>query len=108
LRVTLDCSNQDTAFASLTQLLAVSEADLRQFSKHDVNWHHPELTEGSLMLASLGFDEESVPQPETVRWFHATRVPKDTTFEEGIIPFDSAVEKVLSLLAHLGSFADSS
>jgi hypothetical protein len=97
----LDCSSPETALDSSARLLDVRDSVLLDLSTRDLDWAQAQETEGDVLLRHLGFSLQSVSQPDSVRWFHATRVPKDTTFPEGILPFSSAYEVMWRLLEQL-------
>jgi hypothetical protein len=97
----LDCSSPETALDTSAHLLDVPDSVLRDLSTRELDWAQAQETEGDVLVRHLGFSLHSVPQPDSVRWFHATRVPKDTTFAEGILPFSSAYEVMWRLLEQL-------
>jgi len=46
---------------------------------------------------------EQCPVPESIIWFHATRVRPGTTFENGILPLDKCVNRIEAFLAELAA-----
>jgi hypothetical protein len=93
--VRLDCSTPESALDSLGTVLGLQEAELRRFATRELDWGHPELFEGRVLLNAFGLTDDTVPQPDAVRWFHATRVPRGTDFAVGILPFNRAYDEVI-------------
>lgn len=99
----LDCSTLESALNSVAAVLGLSEAALREFAARDLDWGQGQLDGRHVVLAALGYIEETAAQPQSVRWFHATRVPVGTDFAAGILPFDRAYEEMIRpLLRALG------
>lgn len=105
--VRLDCSSVESATDSLAQLFRISPDEIRDRCKaYPVDWHHDELAPEDQIARTFGYrgaeGETQLPQPAEIRWFHATRVPLGTTFEDGLLPTLRAVELLWSALEEPG------
>ena len=101
----LDCSSLDTALKSLADLLVVPRDELRlRLSQIILKWEDSGVAPEDQLVRALGYEDQiDLPAPACIRWFHATRVPERTTFEEGILPTPAALPKLWELLGVIAS-----
>lgn len=102
--VDLDCESADSAMRSLAIIYETEVRELKAFfTSIDLEAHvranNPELPSDQELQRLL---ELAVgPQQKTISktfWFHLTRVPIGTTFEDGILPLNEALPKVWAML----------
>ena len=76
--------------------LALPSDELRlRLSQMDLNWEGGRMAPEDRLVRAFGYEDQSdLPAPSGIRWFHATRAPKSTTFEEGILPTLAALPKL--------------
>lgn len=92
----LDCSDMATALASVGSISGLSTEDLVGRLRA-IRLSTKELDEKPLdeLVVDKTFGSvDSLPVPDSVCWFHASRVPKGTTFEEGLLPTPTIWESV--------------
>ena len=101
----LDCSSLDTALKSLGDLLAMSGDELRlRLSQIDLKWECSGIAPEDQLVRTFGYENQSdLPAPASIRWFHATRAPESTTFEEGILPTPAVLPKLWESLGVVAS-----
>ena len=101
----LDCSSLDTALKSLGDLLVMSADDLcLRLSQIDLKWEGSGMVPEDPLVCAFGYEDQSdLPAPAGIRWFHATRAPESTTFEEGILPTLAALPKLWESLRVVAS-----
>lgn len=94
--MTLNCSSPETALASVSDLIGLpSDAFRRKLLKVALNWSHQTVPPEDQLVQALGYGgERDLPTPSAIRWFHATRAPIGTTFEEGLLPTTEALPKL--------------
>jgi hypothetical protein len=99
----LDCSSFDTALHSLSELLgSPADALKRELTEAEIDWGNTELSSEEQLIHLLGFESrDSLPAPDRIRWFHATRAPKGSAFAEGILPTGEALPKLFDLLGEI-------
>lgn len=105
----LDCESFDSAARSCAELMRTTPAALldrvRSFEYNDM----PESErraypyEELFLRRTLGLSESDLPAPPAVMWFHATRVPDGTSFEEGLLPMSARLEHIWTFLGRLAS-----
>ena len=101
----LDCSSLDTALKSLGDLLVMSRDGLRlRLSQINLKWEGSGMAPEDQLVRAFGYEDQSdLPAPSGIRWFHATRVPESTTFEEGLLPTLAALPKLWEWLGVVAS-----
>ena len=101
----LDCSSFYTALESLGNLLGMSRDEFRlRLLQMDLNWEGGRMAPEDQLVRLFGYEDQSdLPAPTGVRWFHATRVPESTTFEEGILPTLAALPRLWESLKVVAS-----
>ena len=101
----LDCSSLDAALKSLGHLLVMSGDELRlRLSQIDLKWEGSGMAPEDQLVRAFGYEDQSdLPAPAGIRWFHATRAPESTTFEEGILPTPAALPKLWESLGVVAS-----
>ena len=101
----LDCSSLDTALKSLGDLLVMSDDELRlRLSQIDLKWEDNGMAPEDQLVCGFGYEDQSdLPAPAGIRWFHGTRAPESTTFEEGILPTPAALPKLWEALGVVAS-----
>jgi len=94
----------EDATASLSSLFGIPRDKLRaMIGQCQVNWDHPCVAPEDQVVRYLGYlDAHDLPRPTAIRWFHATRAPAGTRFEEGLLPTVAALPK---LWGYLGAVA---
>lgn len=106
----LDCESRESAEASVALAFRCNPTDLREFLSDP---GHPAYYEEQHQTILVDFDRFMFERacsafgapllPQQVCWFHCTRVPAGTTFEEGILPLGTIVpsleERIAALLA---------
>jgi hypothetical protein len=92
----LDCSSVEDAITSLGRLFGMSRDDLWEAIGHcEIDRQHRSVAPEDQVVQHLGCaDVRDLPRPTAIRWFHATRAPVGSTFEEGILPTVAAVPKL--------------
>jgi hypothetical protein len=69
-----------------------------------LDWRHASIAPEDQLVLQMGISNQSqLPAPSAIRWFHATRAPIGTTFEEGLLPTLAALPKLWDLLGQLAS-----
>ena len=101
----LDCSSPDAALKSLGDLLVMSGDELRlRLSQIDLRWEGGGVAPEDQLVGAFGYEDQGdLPAPGGIRWFHATRAPESTTFEEGILPTLAALPKLWESLGVVAS-----
>jgi hypothetical protein len=96
----LDCSSVQDAATSLGGLLGISNGDLLGALKgFEIDWHHPSVAPEDQVVRHLGYeDAHGLPRPAAIRWFHATRAPVGTAFEDGLLPTLAVLPKLMDFL----------
>ncbi len=107
--IILDCESFQTALESSAEILCIDPIvlldSLRGFEYDKV----PEVEQRQrpydnlLIRHAVGIDPLSLLTPKGIYWFHATRVPPATTFQEGILPLSARLENLWSLLGQLAT-----
>lgn len=104
-RLTLDCSSRETALDSVAAVLSLGQSQLMSVISTidlDVECDKPDylgdpnrtLWDAVLLAAGL-----PTPRPvDEVRWFHLTRVPMGTAFDEGILPLSGSLDRIWAML----------
>jgi hypothetical protein len=92
----LDCSSVDDAIASLGSLFGIPGDELKATLRQcQIDWHHSFVAPEDQIVRCLGREDvHDLPRPTAIRWFHATRAPAETTFEEGLLPTLAALPKL--------------
>jgi hypothetical protein len=103
-RVVLDCASYQTALVSLSRVFGVSDLvdHIRRFSAQTPD--DTDLvgrTRGEALFAFLSDLHGAPAMPGRTRWFHATRVPRDTDFSDGLLPRSLALPRVWRCLGTL-------
>lgn len=82
----LDCTSFETTLESVSGIVRLSPdeliARLHEIPNVDTTYSDPDEWVPQALLQTLQFN----PMPETAIWFHATRIPRGTTFCEGLLP----------------------
>lgn len=104
-RLRLDCESHQSAEASVLQAFGCTRSALQAFLEDP---SHSEYFEANWQTIPVDFDRFlmqraiatlGVPTlPTEFCWFHGTRVPAGTTFEEGILPLGQVVPSLLARL----------
>jgi len=94
--ITLDCSSVEDAITSLAGLFGMSRDDFRgTIARCEIDWHHRSVAPEDQVVQYFGFSGVCyLPRPTAIRWFHATRAPAGTMFEEGLLPTAAALQKL--------------
>lgn len=96
----LDCETYHSSIRCLADLYAIDVYDAEAFFSAldiDEEYRRKDVSmRGDEFLARRFQAQFGDPDStwERVRWFHVTRVPPDTTFDEGILPLGPALDKV--------------
>ncbi len=96
----LDCSSFDSALETVAALLDVSPGHLlKQLRAFDLSALPEEVSKQDsyddlLSLQVTGTRRHELPVPESIMWFHATRVPPDIDFHDGILPLACASKRI--------------
>jgi len=108
-KVHLDCSSPDSTLQSLAAILRlppqeihnrIHNFDLDEFFIRNPN--HP-VAPSKVVLERIAGPNASLDAPHTISWFHATRVPRNATFSEGIQPLNIRLEHIWRFLGQLAS-----
>lgn len=101
----LDCESYDSALRSIRDIYGVSDpvvAEYLQYVGLEEEYERNRISQDcddhlkSIFEAEFGPPTEPL---ESVCWFHLTRVPKGTSFREGILPLGMALDKVWQTIA---------
>lgn len=83
----LDCTDFETTLASVSRACSMSSENLVALLKSiATSPDADELPIWERVVLEMCGTRDSVPVPDSVCWFHATRVPIGTRFEEGLLP----------------------
>lgn len=93
----------DDAVSSLSALLGSSGPTLvASLLKCTLDWNHSRLSPEQQVLHYLGFeDEEHLPVPAAIRWFHATRTHHGQLFVDGLLPTRTVLPLLLDSVGKL-------
>jgi hypothetical protein len=92
--VLLSCAAVSDALTSLSRLLEIRDKVLiSNLATCRINWHS-DIAPEDQVVRHIGYAESELPSPAAIRWFHATRAPMNTSFEEGLLPTLGALEKL--------------
>jgi hypothetical protein len=102
----LDCESFDSAVNSCAEILGLSRSVLlnrvMSFAFEEVpeseRRRHP--YKDLFLRKTFGF-ERPLLAPPSVMWFHATRVPEGTTFEDGLVPLSGRLDLLWEFLGQL-------
>lgn len=103
----LDCESCSTALRSLATLFRCDAAELKRVLSQaslDAQYvsGYSESVSFEDFLHRRVSDRFGIPcTPERVHWFHCTRVPPGTRFEEGILPLGAMLPQLEAMLASL-------
>jgi len=105
--VVLDCESFESAVESSAAILGLGAGDLvarlRAFECEQIppaeGQVHP--YENLLPEYAIGIAHHDLPTPLTVHWFHASRVRRGTTFDEGILPVSAILDRIWTFLGDL-------
>lgn len=94
----LDCDTRESAEGSVSQAFGCSQSALRAFLADPSHLEHfeanyrtlPDFDSFLFQRATSALGTPTLPQEFC--WFHCTRVPLGTTFEEGILPLGAVVQ----------------
>ena len=102
----LDCSNFASTLQSLEKLYTIDADEItRRIQSLDFEAaavQNP-LREPKFILLEHVLGDCYPEEPVTATWFHATRVPSETAFEEGIQPLGARRDHILDFLGQLAS-----
>src|ERR1700728_3612008 len=96
----LDCESLDSALASLSCLLGIKKRELKtnllriKPDEFETNPNREIEWKRDLWNRLMG-SATSAPAPRIIHWFHATRVPPETDFKEGILPLNMILPTLL-------------
>ena len=94
--ITLDCETFDSALTSVSESFSVSADEMRD------RLEGIKIDEGYEVRTDLLRKLNAEPiAPATVHWFHATRIPNNTPFEDGILPLVDSLPRILSTLQNI-------
>lgn len=99
----LDCSSFETALRSLANSLCIEEGDLRARlvrNKPDAGFK-ADLRRWSYEDLVLERCDLECVVPDSVVWFHGTRVPPETTFSDGLLPLASCIERLQAVVTEI-------
>ena len=105
--ITLDCGSFDSALNSLVSIFGCTPELLREFlSNSEIDQYfenNPQLNVCfKEYIYEIVLEHIGEPQmPDLVTWFHTTRVPAITNFEEGILPLSKILPKLKTMLIDL-------
>src|ERR1700733_2542178 len=96
----LDCSSLEDSIGSLSRLFEIPRDDLQvRIGQCEIGWHSSSVSPEDRVLRRLGYNSLSdLPKPTAIRWFHATRAPAGTTFDEGLLPTPEVLPRLWQLL----------
>jgi hypothetical protein len=96
----LDCESYQSSLKSISDVYAASATDVTKFLlgidlDREYHWEY-ETKSSDWYLVELFQSRFGAPIQawDTVCWFHLTRVPPSTNFEEGILPLHLALDKL--------------
>jgi hypothetical protein len=74
----------------------MSRDDLRgAIGRCEIDWHNRSVAPEDQVVRHLGYDDvRDLPRPTAIRWFHATRAPVGSLFEEGLLLTGAALPKL--------------
>jgi len=96
--VVLDCETFDSAFASAAALLDVSDGELTA-KLATLDWDA--IRADPDVLPQLMCGRSVLPFPSATMWFHGTRVPRETTFQDGLLPLPMVLDSIWAALGAL-------
>jgi hypothetical protein len=97
----------ETAILSLAGLLKLDPEELsqrlREFEYYGLSERDRRgaAFQDLLLPHALGVHRSDLPAPPSVCWFHGTRVPPGTTFEDGILPLSESLDRTWALLGKI-------
>jgi hypothetical protein len=100
LATPLDCESVETAVDSLAGILKMEPEELIQklrgfeFDRLPEKARHRAPFQDLLLFYALSVRRGDLRPPSSVCWFHGTRVKRDTTFGQGILPLSESVEHI--------------
>jgi hypothetical protein len=97
----LDCESYDSALASICSVYDISPGLLVNFLiKIDLEKEYEKTSSNRDILTRLLESQFGEPTNrfESIAWFHLTRVPKGTTFSDGILPLNFALPRIWQTL----------
>lgn len=103
----LDCENLQTTLLSIAKIYEVETKVITAFfDSFDIDEHFAKNSpEGDGAQETRRLLEISLGQPKVkitrTYWFHLTRVPLNTQFEDGIVPLSDALPRVWDTLQHI-------
>ncbi|HUY13914.1 MAG TPA: hypothetical protein VMX16_09845 [Terriglobia bacterium] len=105
----LDCGSFHSAVESSAALLGITGKELlNRLNAFDgeslstaARHNHP--YEDLLIRKTFRVEPSELPAPPVIYWFHATRVPPDTRFQDGIQPLSQILGRVWAFLGSLAS-----
>ena len=101
-RRVLDCSTLETAETSLAALYEISAADLaKRLDQFELDSSTPQARDDHVL--EWMNRRRSTPEPDTVRWFHATRALPESTFAEGLLPTTAVLPQIWTTVERLAS-----
>lgn len=94
----LDCASFDSALASAAALLHLSDGELVA-KLATLDWDA--VREDPDVLPRLMCGRSILPFPSATMWFHGTRVPRETTFQDGLLPLPMVLDSIWRTLGTL-------
>jgi hypothetical protein len=97
----LDCESYDSALACICSVYNISPDLLVDFLiKTDLEMEYEKASSNRDILTRLLESQFGDPTNrfESIAWFHLTRVPKGTTFYDGILPLNLALPRIWQTL----------
>ncbi len=86
----------EDAISALSNLFGIPRDPFKAtIGQCQIKWGHPSVPPEDQVLRYLGYEDvDDLPGPTAIRWFHATRAPAGTSFEEGLLPSVAALPKL--------------
>ena len=103
----LDCSTADSTLESLAIILHLDRNVIqRRIRAFDVKTFlqqnpHYQIEPRDVVFEKIAGQNASPDPPQTISWFHATRVPPETTFEDGLQPLNLNLDRIWRFIHNL-------
>jgi hypothetical protein len=107
LATLLDCESVETAVVSLAGVLKMDPDELTQRLREFEYDKLPEKArqcapfQDLLLFYALSTRRRDLSLPLSICWFHGTRVTRDTTFDDGILPLSQSLDHIWALLGSI-------
>lgn len=102
----LDCETVESTYKSIEKIYAIDRSHINNFLRIDLDDYYKANSElyisPNKLILSL-FDQQIGAKGEYERtyWFHLTRQPESTKYEEGILPLGKCIDSIWNYLYNL-------